>query len=87
MAAMSGHASAQSGLQCGLSNGQKATGEPIPVGALVGQTGPDDFSASAAAAAAYFKCVNDDGGIRGRPVDHVVVDDQWKPKIAAKGGR
>ena len=85
MAAMSGHASAQSGLQCGLSNGQKTTVEPIPVGALVGQTGPDDFSASAAAA--YFKCVNDDGGIWGRPVDHVVVDDQWNPTIAAKGGR
>jgi glucose/arabinose dehydrogenase len=37
---------------CGLSNGQKATGAPIPIGAVVGRTGPDDFSASAAAAAA-----------------------------------
>ena len=85
MAALSGPASAQSGLKCGLSNGQKATGKPIPVGALVGKTGPDDFSAAAAAAAAYFKCVNDNGGIRGRPVDYVVVDDQWDLKMAAQG--
>lgn len=76
-----GSAQAQS---CGLNNGKKASGEPIPVGAVVGKTGPDDFSASAAAAAAYFSCVNSNGGINGRPVDYQVADDQWNPEVAAQ---
>ena len=75
---------AQSALDCGLNNGEKASGDPIVLGAIVGKTGPDDFSASASAAAAYFKCVNDNGGIHGRPVEYVVVDDQWNPKKAAE---
>jgi branched-chain amino acid transport system substrate-binding protein len=69
---------------CGLGTGQKATGEPILVGSVVGQTGPDDFSAGADAAAAYFKCVNDNGGINGRPIEYLVEDDQWKPEVAAQ---
>jgi branched-chain amino acid transport system substrate-binding protein len=69
---------------CGLSNGKKATGAPIAVGALVGQTGPDDFSSSGKAAAAYFKCVNENGGINGRPVDYEVIDDKWNPETAAQ---
>lgn len=76
-----GSAAAQS---CGLNNGKKATGEPIPIGAVVGKTGPDDFSASGAAAAAYFKCVNENGGINGRPVEYIVADDQWNPEVAAQ---
>jgi branched-chain amino acid transport system substrate-binding protein len=70
--------------KCGLNNGKKATGEPIAIGAVVGKTGPDDFSSSAQAAAAYFKCVNDNGGINGRPVDYIVADDQWNPETAAQ---
>lgn len=69
---------------CGLSNGKKASGDPIVIGAVVGKTGPDDFSASSTAAAAYFKCVNDNGGINGRPVDYVVADDQWNPETATQ---
>lgn len=69
---------------CGLGNGQKATGEPIPIGAVVGKTGPDDFSASAAGAGAYFRCVNENGGIHGRPIDYIVADDQWNPETAAQ---
>lgn len=79
-----GSAYAQGKPQCGLGNGQKATGEPIAIGALVGKTGPDDFSASATAAAAYFACVNANGGIHGRPVDYIVADDQWNPETAAQ---
>lgn len=70
--------------QCGLSNGKKASGEPINIGAVVGKTGPDDFSASSIAAAAYFRCVNDNGGINGRPVNYLVADDQWNPETAAQ---
>jgi branched-chain amino acid transport system substrate-binding protein len=69
---------------CGLNNGKPATGAPIPIGAIVGKTGPDDFSASSQAAAAYFKCVNANGGINGRPVDYMVQDDQWNPEVAAQ---
>lgn len=80
--AASGGAFAQA--KCGLNNGKAATGEPIPIGAVVGKTGPDDFSASAQAAAAYFKCVNANGGINGRPIDFIVADDQWNPETAAQ---
>ncbi|MBY3182004.1 ABC transporter substrate-binding protein [Rhizobium laguerreae] len=69
---------------CGLSNGQKAAGEPIKVGAVVGQTGPDDFSSSADAARAYFNCVNENGGINGRPIEYLVEDDQWNPEVASQ---
>jgi len=70
--------------QCGLANGQQASGEPIKVGAVVGETGPDDFSSSADAARAYFNCVNANGGINGRPIEYLVEDDQWNPEVAAQ---
>ena len=79
-----GSAMAQSKPACGLNNGKPASGEPIPIGAVVGKTGPDDFSASALAAQAYFKCVNANGGIHGRPVEYTILDDQWNPEIAGQ---
>ncbi len=69
---------------CGMTNGQAATGEPINVGAVVGATGPADFSSAAKGAAAYFKCVNANGGINGRPVNYIVEDDAWNPEQAAQ---
>ena len=68
---------------CGLNDGKVATGTPIPIGSINGVTGPDDFSSSAKAAAAYFKCVNQNGGIHGRPVKYLTADDQWRPETAA----
>lgn len=79
-----GGAMAQGKPSCGLNNGKAASGEPIALGAVVGKTGPDDFSASALAAQAYFKCVNANGGIHGRPVELTIVDDQWNPEVAAQ---
>jgi branched-chain amino acid transport system substrate-binding protein len=79
-----GAAMAQGKPACGLNNGKTASGEPIALGAVVGKTGPDDFSASALAAQAYFKCVNANGGIHGRPVELTIVDDQWNPEVAAQ---
>jgi branched-chain amino acid transport system substrate-binding protein len=70
--------------KCGLSNGKAASGQPIEVGAVVGKTGPADFSGSAQAAAAYFACVNANGGINGRPIHYSVEDDQWNPETAAQ---
>lgn len=71
-------------IKCGLNTGQKATGAPINIGAIVSKTGPDDFSASARSAEAYFKCVNENGGINGRPVNYIIGDDQWNPETAAQ---
>jgi branched-chain amino acid transport system substrate-binding protein len=68
---------------CGLNNGQQATGDPIPLGAITGRTGPTDFSSSAEAAGAYFKCVNENGGINGRPIEFTIEDDAWKPEQSA----
>lgn len=86
LGAFAGQAQAQAAGKpsCGLNNGKKATGEPIAIGAVVGKTGPDDFSASSSAAAAYFKCVNENGGINGRPIDYIVADDQWNPETATQ---
>jgi branched-chain amino acid transport system substrate-binding protein len=77
-------AMAQGKPACGLNNGKAASGEPIALGAVVGKTGPDDFSASALAAQAYFKCVNANGGINGRPVEFTIADDQWNPEVAGQ---
>ena len=73
---------------CGLNDGKPATGEPIPIGSIVSITGPDNFSSSGFAAQAYFKCVNANGGIHGRPIKFLMEDDGWNPEqssqVAAK---
>jgi branched-chain amino acid transport system substrate-binding protein len=79
-----GSALAQGKAECGMNNGKKATGEPIAIGAVVGKTGPDDFSASSQSTAAYFRCVNENGGINGRPINYLVADDQWNPETASQ---
>jgi len=73
-----------SNVDCGLNSGEAADGEPIPVGSIVGETGGADFSSGADAAAAYFRCVNANGGIDGRPIDYIVEDDQWDPEVAGQ---
>jgi len=70
--------------KCGMNNGKPATGKPIALGGIVGRTGPADFSSPGDAAAAYFKCVNANGGINGRPIDYALEDDAWKPEQAAQ---
>ena len=72
------------GMDCGLGTGEAATGDPIPIGAISGATGPDDFSSASDAAAAYFDCVNANGGINGRPISYLVEDDQWTPEVAGQ---
>ena len=67
-----------------MGNGKKATGEPIQIGAIVGKTGPEDFSSSARAAQAYFNCVNANGGINGRPIQYTIQDDTWNPEVASQ---
>jgi branched-chain amino acid transport system substrate-binding protein len=68
---------------CGANTGQAATGTPIVVGGIYSNGAPGDWSSATDAAAAYFACVNANGGINGRPIDYRVEDDQWNPEAAA----
>ncbi|MGB1091399.1 MAG: ABC transporter substrate-binding protein [Oceanobacter sp.] len=71
-------------VSCGSGNGKPATGAPIKVGGIHGNGAPGDFSAATDAAAAYFKCVNENGGVQGRPIEYMVENDQWNPELAAQ---
>jgi len=69
---------------CGLGNGQEATGDPIKVGAIVTNGSGVDFSSATDAATAFFKCVNANGGINGRPVEYIVENDELIPEKAGQ---
>ena len=53
---------------CGLGTGKKATGAPIKLAGLDMLIPGVDFTTIGKVAAAYFACVNDNGGIHGRPI-------------------
>ncbi|MEA2178498.1 MAG: branched-chain amino acid transport system substrate-binding protein [Solirubrobacteraceae bacterium] len=57
--------------KCGEGTGEKATGEPIVLGGLVTKIPGVDFTDGSDAAVAYFKCVNDNGGVKGRPIKFI----------------
>jgi branched-chain amino acid transport system substrate-binding protein len=65
--------------KCGLGNGKKATGQPIKLGAIATKQPGTDFSEIPRMAQAYFECVNDNGGINGRPVQLVIETEQTDP--------
>ncbi len=69
--------------KCGLGNGKKATGAPIKIGAIVTQMPGIDFTDGPAMAKAYFDCVNDNGGINGRPVQYITETEQSNPSQVA----
>ena len=83
VAVLSGNPASAAEPTCGLSNGQKATGEPIPLGAVLGITGPENFGYGGLTAKAYFDCVNENGGINGRPIAFYIEDDGWDPGKSA----
>ena len=60
---------ASAGVTCGATTGQPATGAAIIIGGIYADGAPGDWSSSTDAAAAYFACVNANGGINGRPID------------------
>jgi branched-chain amino acid transport system substrate-binding protein len=62
--------------KCGLGNGKKALGDPITLGAIISKTGDADFTDITNIAGAYFNCVNDNGGVNGRPIKYVVEQEQ-----------
>jgi branched-chain amino acid transport system substrate-binding protein len=54
--------------KCGLGNGKKATKSPIQLGAIATKLPGTDFTDIPNMTAAYFACVNANGGIKGHPV-------------------
>ena len=69
---------------CGANTGQPATGAPVIIGGIYGDGAPGDWSSSTDAAAAYFACVNANGGLNGRPIEYSVENDAWAPETAAQ---
>ncbi len=72
---------------CGLNNGQKATGKPIPIGAVTTMSGFFTFKEADDGARAYFDCVNANGGIHGRPIVYHDEDDQAQLDVAAQAAK
>ena len=68
---------------CGLGTGKKATGKPINIGAIVTVVPGLNWDEITDNAGAYFKCVNDNGGINGRPINYIVHVEQINPEQVA----
>src|SRR6187455_1584313 len=64
---------------CGLGTGKKATGAPIKIGGIGMLIPGVDFTTIGKVAKAYFDCVNDNGGIHGRPVQYILYNEQLNP--------
>jgi branched-chain amino acid transport system substrate-binding protein len=73
--------------KCGLGNGQKATGTPIKLGGIATKQPGTDFTDIPNTAKAYFDCVNDNGGINGRPIDYSIETEQTDPGQVASLAR
>jgi len=69
--------------KCGLGNGQKASGSPIKLGAIITKQPGTDFTDISDMAKAYFDCVNDNGGVNGHPVQYQVETEQTNPQQVA----
>jgi branched-chain amino acid transport system substrate-binding protein len=70
--------------ECGAGTGQQATGEPIKLGAIATQQPGTDFTEIPNMAKAFFDCVNDNGGINGRPIEYIIETEQTDPgQVAA----
>src|SRR3954454_24666016 len=72
-------APAASAVKCGAGTGKKATGDPIKLGAIATKQPGTDFTDIPNAAKAFFDCVNDNGGINGRPIQYVIETEQTDP--------
>jgi branched-chain amino acid transport system substrate-binding protein len=64
---------------CGKGTGKKATGTPIKLGGIDMLIPGVDFTTIGKVANAYFKCVNDNGGINGRPIKYTLYTEQLNP--------
>jgi branched-chain amino acid transport system substrate-binding protein len=71
--------------QCGTKPGAAATGTPIPLGVIVTNQPGTSFTDISNMAAAYFACVNANGGIKGHPIKYYIETEQTNPaQIAAE---
>jgi branched-chain amino acid transport system substrate-binding protein len=78
-------AAAVSTSQCGTKPGVAATGTPIPLGVIVTNQPGTSFTDISNMAAAYFACVNANGGIKGHPIKYYIETEQTNPaQIAAE---
>ena len=68
---------------CGLGTGEPASGEPIKIGAINTNQPGVDFTWISKTAAGYFECVNDNGGINGRPIEYIREEEQTDPQQIA----
>jgi branched-chain amino acid transport system substrate-binding protein len=82
----SGTASATKSV-CGLGSGKKATGAPIKIGGIAMLIPGVDFTTIGKVAKAYFDCVNDNGGINGRPIRYILYTEQLNPAQEASLAR
>jgi branched-chain amino acid transport system substrate-binding protein len=73
--------------KCGLGNGQKASGAPIKLGGIATKQPGTDFTDIPNAAKAYFDCVNENGGINGRPIAYTLETEQTDPGQAAAAAK
>ena len=73
--------------KCGLGNGKKATGAPIKLGGIAMLIPGVDFTTIGKFAKAYYDCVNDNGGIRGRPISYKLYSEQLNPAQEASLAR
>src|SRR5919106_1354406 len=69
--------------ECGAGTGEEATGEPIKIGAMATNSPVADFTWITGLTAAYFQCVNDNGGINGRPIEYIAEEEQVDPQQIA----
>jgi branched-chain amino acid transport system substrate-binding protein len=65
--------------RCGAGTGKKATGAPIKLGGIDMLIPGVDFTTIGKVAKAYFDCVNDNGGIKGRPIKYILYNEQLNP--------
>jgi branched-chain amino acid transport system substrate-binding protein len=64
---------------CGQGTGKKATGAPIKIDGLDMLIPGVDFTTVGKVAKAYFDCVNDNGGIHGRPIKYTLYTEALDP--------
>jgi branched-chain amino acid transport system substrate-binding protein len=70
-----------------MGTGEKATGEPIKIGAMATKAPVADFTWITSLTKAYFDCVNDNGGINGRPIQYIAEEEQIDPQQIASLAR
>ncbi len=68
---------------CGLGTGKKAKGKPINIGAIVTVAVGVNWDEITDNVRGYFNCVNDNGGINGRPINYIVHVDPINPELVA----